>query len=112
MWVGVQRHAPAVLPQVKTRHPLYRRLGGSQGWAGRVCNISPHPTPPGGIRFPDHPARSESLHLLSYASPHQSLHVYLRVCRVYANHMGGLWSVPLTAWDGVSLLTARFYSMN
>ena len=29
--VGGQHHAPAALPPVKTRYPLYRRLGGPQG---------------------------------------------------------------------------------
>ena len=31
MWVGVQRHAPAVLPPAMIRYPLYRRLGGPCG---------------------------------------------------------------------------------
>jgi len=36
-------HAPAALPPGKTRYPLYRRLGGPQGWSGRVRKISPQP---------------------------------------------------------------------
>jgi hypothetical protein len=43
MGVGGQRHAPAALPPVKTRYPLYRRLGGPQGRPGRVRKISPPP---------------------------------------------------------------------
>ena len=43
MGEGGQRHAPAVLPPEKTRYPLYRRLGGSQGLSGRVRKISPPP---------------------------------------------------------------------
>jgi hypothetical protein len=40
---GGQRHvAPALLPG-KTRYPLHRRLGGPQGWSGRVRKISPSP---------------------------------------------------------------------
>ena len=39
-----QRNAPAALPPGKTRHILYRRLGGSQGQSGRVRKIS---APPG-----------------------------------------------------------------
>jgi hypothetical protein len=46
----------------KTRYPLYRRLGGSQGRSGKVRKISP----PTGIRSPDRPARSQSLYRLSY----------------------------------------------
>ena len=41
--VGGQRHAPADLPLGKTRYPLYRRLGGTQGQSGRVRKISPPP---------------------------------------------------------------------
>jgi len=40
--VGGQCHAPAALPPVKTRYPLYSRLGGAQGQSGRVRKISPH----------------------------------------------------------------------
>jgi len=43
MGVGGQRHAPAALPSGKTRYPLYRRLGGTQGGSGRVLKISPPP---------------------------------------------------------------------
>jgi hypothetical protein len=38
-----QRHAPAALPPGKTRYPLWRRLGGPQGWCGRVRKVSPQP---------------------------------------------------------------------
>jgi hypothetical protein len=41
--VGGKRHAPAVLPPGKTRHPLYRRLGGPKGRSGQVRKISPPP---------------------------------------------------------------------
>ena len=43
MRVGGQHHAPAALPQGKTRYPLYRRLGGPQGRSGRMRKISPPP---------------------------------------------------------------------
>ena len=46
MGVGGQYHAPTALPPVKTRYPLYRRLGGHQGRSGWVRKISP-PRPPG-----------------------------------------------------------------
>ena len=36
-----QHHAPAALPPGKTRYPLYRRLGGSQGRSGQGRKISP-----------------------------------------------------------------------
>jgi hypothetical protein len=39
--VGRQRHAPTALPAGKTRYPLYRRLGGSQGRSGQVRSIMP-----------------------------------------------------------------------
>ena len=37
-----QRHAPAALTPGKTRYPLYTRLGGHQGWSGRVRKILPY----------------------------------------------------------------------
>ena len=43
MGVGGQRHAPAAFSPGKTRYPLYRRLGGPQGWSGRGQKISPPP---------------------------------------------------------------------
>ena len=62
MGVGGQRHAPAALPPGKTRYPLYRRLGGTQGRSGQVRKISPT-----GIRSPDRPSRSDLLYRPSYA---------------------------------------------
>jgi hypothetical protein len=41
--VSGQRHAPAALTPVKTRYPLYRRLGVPQGRSGRLRKISPPP---------------------------------------------------------------------
>ena len=38
--MGGQRHAPAALPPVITRCPLYRKLGGPQSPPGRVRKIS------------------------------------------------------------------------
>jgi len=52
MWVGGQRNDPAALPPRKIRHPLYRKLGGPQGWSGRVRKIS---LPPGFDRRTFHP---------------------------------------------------------
>jgi hypothetical protein len=39
MGVGGQRHAPAALAPGKTRYPLFRRLGGTQGRSGKVRKI-------------------------------------------------------------------------
>jgi hypothetical protein len=39
MGVGGQCHAPATVALGKTRCPLYRRLGGPQGWS--VLNLAP-----------------------------------------------------------------------
>jgi len=41
--VKCQHYAPAALPPGKTRYRLYRRLGGPQGWSGRLRKISPPP---------------------------------------------------------------------
>jgi hypothetical protein len=60
-WGLVDKATPRLLYAWK-RDPvlLYRRLGGSQGRYRRVLKISPLT----GIRSPDLPARSESLHRL------------------------------------------------
>ena len=42
MRVGGQRHNPVALTTGKTRHPLYRGLGGPQGRSGQVRKSS-HP---------------------------------------------------------------------
>jgi hypothetical protein len=39
--VGGQCYAPAALTLGKTWYPLYRRLGGPQGWSRQVWKISP-----------------------------------------------------------------------
>jgi hypothetical protein len=57
MGVGGQPHTPVTLPLGNTWCPLYMRLGGPQSQSGQVQKISP----PTRIRFPDHPARGESL---------------------------------------------------
>ena len=43
MGLGDQRHAPAALPPVKTRYPLYRRLGGPQACSGEYGKYRPSP---------------------------------------------------------------------
>jgi hypothetical protein len=72
--VGGQRHTPAALRLVKTRCPLYRRLGGSPGpfWTGAE-NIAVT-----GIRSFDRPARSKSLYRLSYLGP-QRRYIMLKI---------------------------------
>ena len=65
MGLGGQRHAVTALSPGKALYPLYRRLGGPQGRAGRVQKISPVT----GIRSLDRPARSESLYRLSHPGP-------------------------------------------
>jgi hypothetical protein len=42
--MGGQRHALAALPPAMTQYTLCRKLGGIQGWSGRVRNT---PSPPG-----------------------------------------------------------------
>ena len=72
--VGGQRHTPAALLSVKTRGPLYRRLGGSPEpvWTG-VENIAFT-----GIRSLDRPAPTKSLYRLSYLGP-QRRYIMLKI---------------------------------
>ena len=62
MGVDGQRHAPAALPRVRDPVPIIQEAGCAPEpvWMG-VENIAPT-----GIRSPDRPAHSESLHRLSY----------------------------------------------
>jgi len=55
MAVGGLRHAPAALPQGKTRYSLYRRLDGPVLTDAK--NLAPI-----GVRYPDRPALSKSLY--------------------------------------------------
>jgi hypothetical protein len=41
--VGSESRPARILPPGKTRYPLYRRLGGSQGRSGQVQKVSPPP---------------------------------------------------------------------
>ena len=66
--VGGQRNAPAALPPGKTRYPLYRRLGGSQGRSGRLRKISP---PPGFDPRTVQPVASRHTYIYD-VSPHQT----------------------------------------
>jgi hypothetical protein len=76
--VGGQRHSPAALPPGKTRYSLYKEAGWALGsvWTG-ADNLVPI-----GIRFPDRPARSESLYLPHYPGPRcsslEGLMIYAR----------------------------------
>ena len=69
----------------KTRYPLYRRLGGSQGWSGQVRKISP----PTGIRSPDRPARSQSRYRLRYPAHKRNV---IRNGRNRKKDFGRTWS--------------------
>jgi len=50
------------LPPGKTQYPLYRRLGGPQGWSGKVWKISP---PPG---FDPRTVQAVASHYTDYAT--------------------------------------------
>ena len=80
MGVCGQRHSPAALPPGKeTRHPFFRRLGGPRSGMRKIL-------PPTEIRFPDRPARSESLYRLSCIGPPEISTEVLSVGEVYLQH--------------------------
>ena len=58
MRVGGQGLVLAALTLVKTRYPLYKRLGGPRAGLTGAGNLAPTT----GIQSPDRPARSESLY--------------------------------------------------
>jgi hypothetical protein len=63
MGVGGQRHALAPLPPGK--RPGTHGIG---GWGGHRAGLDGYgkSRPPTGIRSPDRPARSQSLHIFTY----------------------------------------------
>jgi hypothetical protein len=63
--VGAQRHVPAAFTPGKDPVPIVQEAGWAPGpvWIG-ADNLAPT-----GIRFPELPARSESLYRLSYSDP-------------------------------------------
>ena len=65
MEVDGQRHVLVALPHGRDPIPILQEAGWAPGplWAGAE-NLALT-----GIRFPDHPARSESLYRLSYSDP-------------------------------------------
>ena len=83
-WV-VNATAQPLYPQGKTRYPWYRRLGGPQGRSEQVRKISPPP----GFDPPERPARSESLHRLSYPGPQPRAGQYIKNRRKCSTNMHG-----------------------
>jgi hypothetical protein len=73
MGVGGQRHAPAALPPGKDPVPIVEEAGWAPGpvWTGAE-NLT-HT----GIRYPDRPARCESLCRRSHRGPHNVLIYYI-----------------------------------
>ena len=76
-----QQHTPAALYLPgKTRYPIYRRLGGSEGRYGRAENLVPT-----GIRSRTLQPVAHSLYRLSYPAytnthTHTHKHIYICVC--------------------------------
>ena len=102
MGFDCQSHAPAALPSGKTRHPLYKRLGGPQCQDGGCKN--PAPTV---IQSPGRRARSQLLYRLQYTGPRSFKQVWINTYehaaynkRIYG-HRG---KIPDILSFGVSLL--------
>ena len=67
--VGGQRHAPAALPPVKTRYPLYKRLSEPLGAHSASYTRGAENLAPTGISSLDRPARSKLLYRLLHPGP-------------------------------------------
>jgi hypothetical protein len=90
--VGCQRHVPAALPPGKTRHPLYRRLGETQGPSGRVRKIF---TSPGFDLRTDQPVASR---YTDYAIPaHMYAHRNLQSSSLFFDY-GNLHTTPFESF--------------
>jgi len=99
-----------LLPQGKTRYPLYRRLGGPQGRSRQVRKISP----PTGIWSPDRPARSQSLYRLSYPGPQNCewpwINLFVTICDWFLEGFTGcgLWHTKQTFGEELWLIQNKF----
>jgi len=79
MWVGVQRQPRPFYPRERDPVPIVQEVG----WAPGLVWTDVETRTPTGIPSPDHPARSESLYLLSYP--------VLTVVRYMLLYMRRLW---------------------
>ena len=90
MGVVEQCHAPDTLPPGKTRYPLYRRLGGSQGWSVRVQKILP---PPG---FNSHNIYKLIIFYISFISYQHTRNATTGLSRLYMQPPNNNFHVLLT----------------
>jgi hypothetical protein len=72
-WWVVSATPWPLCPSLKTRYPLYRRLGGPLGRSGWVHQILPS----SGIWSPHRPAHSEPLYRLNYPGSQQMHNVHI-----------------------------------
>jgi hypothetical protein len=99
--VCVQHYTPAVLPPVKNRYPLYRKLGGPQSRSWRVWkNLIPTR-----IRSPDRPACSQSIYRLGYPGPDIQLTWHDIIVTCYREDNQKV-KVRLTEWLGITVFPA------
>jgi hypothetical protein len=100
-WGGWSKPPPTDLPSGKTRYPLYRRLGGSQGRSGQVRKISP---PPG-----FDPQTVEFLRKLRYPGPPSNQE---RKKFWQSGHVSMLYFVKITSTDVTWFCKCRRMRMN
>ena len=91
-WVGGQCHTPATLLQGKTRYPLYRRLGESQGQSEQVGKIL---LP---LRFDPQTIRPIASHYTDWAIPAYFNYNPVLVILIFVNT-----TTVVTAWDNSEL---------
>ena len=99
MWVGGQHHAPAAFTAGKDPVPILQEAG----WASEPVWIGAENLAPTGIRFPDLPARSESLYRLRHPS---SCDQFIYIFAIYGRFVVYIHAVvsPLAAVSSALVL--------
>ena len=83
MGVGGQRHAPTEITPGKDSVPIVQEAG----WAPGPVWTSTENLAPTRIRFPDRPARSDSLYWLRYPGPHSFVIAYINIRYLFQTHI-------------------------
>ena len=91
------------LPSGKTRYPLYRRLGGPQGWSGHVWKISPS------LGFDPQTIQPVAIRYTDYATQPTTSH---QPCRIFSLLLDTKCLIPYTVHKNGKNTDRNVYSFS